>query len=254
MKKLTFSIAILVIIIASGTILNGQDKKPGNNLPDNKLTKKEIKDGWKLLFDGKTGVSWMNSKTKTFPGGKWVIKDGTLSITSQTGIQNTGGDIVTVDKYKNFELSVDFMYTPGANSGIKYFVDIEANNGDLASIGCEYQILDDKLHPDAKAGINGNRTLAGLYDLIPPKNKIDNGPDKWNHATIIVKGKHVQHWLNGQMTVEYDRGTPAWKELVATSKFKPYPGFGEGSEGRLLLQDHGNTVSFKNIKIREIKD
>jgi hypothetical protein len=254
MKKLTFSSVILVIIIISGTISNGQDKKSGNNLPDNKLTGKEIKDGWKLLFDGKTGANWMNARTKTFPGGKWVINDGTLTITSQSGIQNTGGDIVTVDKYKNFELSVDFMYTPGANSGIKYFVDTESNNGELASIGCEYQILDDKLHPDAKAGINGNRTLAGLYDLIPPKNKIDNGPDKWNHATIIIKGKHVQHWLNGQMTVEYDRGTPEWKELVATSKYKPYPGFGEVTEGRILLQDHGNTVSYKNIKIREIKD
>jgi hypothetical protein len=236
----------------SGTFSDGQDKKPGNNTPDNTLTDKEVKEGWKLLFDGKSGANWMNAKSKTFPSKGWIIKDGILTVTSETGTQNTGGDIVTVNKYKSFELSVDFKYTPGANSGIKYFVDTESNNGALASIGCEYQILDDKLHPDAKLGINGNRTLAGLYDLIPPKNKIDNGPDKWNHATIIVKGNHVQHWLNGQMTVEYDRGNPAWKELVATSKFKTSPGFGEVAEGRLLLQDHGNVVSYKNIKIREI--
>jgi hypothetical protein len=254
MKKFVLSITIVIILMLSGTVSTGQDKKSGNNLRDNILTDKETKEGWKLLFDGKSGNHWMNFRSKTFPEKGWSIKDGVLTVNSGTGTQNTGGDIVSVDKYKNFELSVDFMYTPGANSGIKYFVDTESNNGEFASIGCEYQILDDKLHPDAKAGINGNRTLAGLYDLIPPKNKIDNGPDKWNHATIIVKGNHVQHWLNGQMTVEYDRGIPSWKELVAKSKYKTFPGFGEVTEGRLLLQDHGNIVSFKNIKIREIKD
>lgn len=254
MKKLTFSIAILIILMISGLTSNGQDKKLSNNNPDNTLTDKEVKEGWKLLFDGKSGANWMNAKSKKFPSTGWSIKDGILTVNSGTGTQNTGGDIVTVNKYKNFELIADFKYTPGANSGIKYFVDTETNNGALASIGCEFQILDDKLHPDARLGINGNRTLAGLYDLIPPKNKRDNGADKWNRATIIVKGNHVQHWLNGQLTVEYDRGTPAWKELVATSKYKSSPGFGEVTEGRILLQDHGNIVSFKNIKIREIKD
>ena len=140
----------------------------------------------------------MNAKTKIFPSGGWEIKDGVLFLNPETKGQNGGGDIVTTDKYKNFELIVDFMYKPGANSGIKYFVDTEANNGDLASIGCEYQILDDKLHPDAKEGITGNRTLASLYDLIAPNNKRDNGPDQWNRALIIVKDSHVQHWLNGQ--------------------------------------------------------
>ena len=254
MRKLTNLIAVLIFLLISGTFLNGQGKNAGNNNPDNTLTDKEVKEGWKLLFDGKTASEWMNAKSRKFPSTGWLIKDGTMTVNSGTGTQNTGGDIVSVNKYKDFELVVDFKYTPGANSGIKYFVDTETNNGELASIGCEYQILDDKLHPDAKLGINGNRTLAGLYDLIPPKNKRDNGPDKWNHAIIIVKGNHVQHWLNGLMTVEYERGTPAWKELVATSKFKTSPGFGEVKEGRLLLQDHGNIVSFKNIKIREIKD
>jgi hypothetical protein len=167
--------------------------------------------------------------------------------------QGEGGDIVTVNKYKNFELSVDFLYTKGANSGIKYFVDTESNNGSLASIGCEYQVLDDLNHPDAKAGFEGNRTMAGLYDLIAPINKKDNGFDKWNNAKIIVNGNKVQHWLNGQLTVEYERGNDAWRELVKKSKFKDSPGFGEVKEGRILLQDHGNNVSFKNIKIREIK-
>jgi hypothetical protein len=248
MNRLTLLFATLFLIIISGTTSNAQT----GDL--NTLSDKEVKDGWKLLFDGKTSTGWMNAKTKNFPQGGWEIKDGILIINPQTKGPNGGGDIVTISKYKNFELTVDFMYSPGANSGIKYFVDTETNNGALSSIGCEYQILDDKLHPDAKLGIAGNRTMAGLYDLIAPKNKTDNGPDKWNRALIIVKGNKVQHWLNGQMTVEYERGNEKWRDLVATSKFKTSPGFGEVKEGRILLQDHGNVVSFKNIKIREIKE
>ncbi len=244
MKKLYWTLTgILVILLTALTAC----------VQDNTLTKKEKAEGWKLLFDGTTSAGWMNAKSKTFPANGWDIKDGTLSVNPESKKQGDGGDIVTVDKYTNFELVVDFMYTKGANSGIKYFVDTEVNNGSLASIGCEYQVLDDLNHPDAKAGISGNRTLAGLYDLITPKNKKDYGFDKWNNARIVVNGNKVQHWLNGQMTVEYERGNDAWRELVKTSKFKDSPGFGEVQEGRILLQDHGNYVSYKNIKIRKIK-
>jgi hypothetical protein len=248
MKRLNCFLTILVLLTFTGKTLNAQS---GNI---NTLTDKELKEGWKLLFDGKTSSGWMNAKIKKFPATGWEITNGTLSINPATKGTNGGGDIVTKSKYKNFELVVDFMYTIGANSGIKYFVDTEINNGALASIGCEYQILDDKNHPDAKMGIAGNHTLASLYDLIAPKNRIDNGPDKWNSAKIIVRGNKVQHWLNGQMTVEYERGNDAWRKLVATSKFKTSPGFGEVREGRILLQEHGSAVSFRNIKIREIKD
>ncbi|MBN2634384.1 MAG: DUF1080 domain-containing protein [Bacteroidales bacterium] len=221
---------------------------------DNKLTDREINEGWKLLFDGKSPNGWMNARTKAFPVGGWEVREGMLVIDPASKKEKGGGgDIVTVDKFRNYELIIDFRYTKGANSGIKYFIDTESNDGRLASIGCEYQVLDDRNHPDAKAGKDGNRTLAGLYDLITPKNKRDNGIDKWNRATIIVNGNKVQHWLNGQMTVEYERGTQAWRDLVAGSKFKNYQGFGEVQEGRILLQDHGNLVYFKNIKIREIK-
>ena len=248
MKK---RLSVLVIMTAMSFLLTSASGQANNQ--DNQLTNKEIKEGWKLLFNGKTSDGWMNAKTMKFPVNGWVIVDGELRVSPETKKDGGGGDIVTVDKYKNFELSVDFKYTKGANSGIKYFVDTEKNNGSLSGIGCEYQVLDDKNHPDAKAGIAGNRTLAGLYDLIPPKNVKDNGIDSWNRATIIVSGNKVQHWLNGQMTLEYERGNQAWKDLVATSKFKTSPGFGEVTEGRILLQDHGNVVSFKNIKIREIK-
>jgi len=224
---------------------------PQTSYLDNKLTEREEAGGWKLLFDGTTSTGWMNAKTKSFPSSGWETAGGVLSLNPEKKGTSGGGDIVTVNKYKNFELIVDFMYSTGGNSGIKYFVDTESDNGAQSSIGCEYQILDDINHPDAKAGFEGNRTLAGLYDLIAPKNKRDNGPGSWNRATIVVNGNTVQHWLNGFMTVEYERGTPEWRELVLKSKFKDFKEFGETMEGRILLQDHGNVVSFKNIKIRE---
>ncbi|HNW57459.1 MAG TPA: DUF1080 domain-containing protein [Bacteroidales bacterium] len=254
MKRVTYILLIQIALMSIGDYTFGQRKDSGGEkITDNILTKKEMKEGWILLFDGKTPDGWMNAVTKKFPENGWEIKDGMLIVNPETKKANGGGDIVTAKKYRNFELTVDFKYTTGANSGIKYFVDTEADNGAMASIGCEFQILDDINHPDAKMGFNGNRTLAGLYDLIAPAAKKDLGPNEWNRATIIVKDGHVQHWLNGQLTVEYDRGTPEWKRLVATSKFKSFPGFGEATEGRILLQDHGNLVSFKNIKIREIR-
>ena len=236
----------LFLLVITGTTSNGQQGNMKQADLSNKLTDKEIKDGWKLLWDGKTSTGWRSYNKPGFPATGWEMKDGIMTVMPpQQG--KSGGDIITESTFKNFELSVDFMYTPGANGGIKYFIDGKTN------VSCEYQILDDKLHPDAKLGKNGDRTLAGLYDLIPPKSKKDNGPNQWNTAKIIVKGNHVEHWLNGQMTVSYERGDAAWKALVETSKFKGSPNFGEAAEGHILLQDHGNKVSFRNIKIREIK-
>ena len=219
----------------------------------NALTEREISEGWKLLIDGRSPEGWISAKTGSFPASGWEINEGTLMVNPAMKNEGEGGDIVTTEKFGNFELSVDFRYSKGGNSGIKYFVDTEAENGKYASIGCEYQVLDDRNHPDAKAGFEGNRTLAGLYDLIAPVNIRDNGFDQWNRATIIVNGTKVQHWLNGFKTVEYERSTKECKDLVARSKFRDIKGFGEASEGRILLQDHGDTVSFRNIRIREIR-
>jgi hypothetical protein len=246
MKRLTYSIIALFLFTVTGTLSYSQQGAAAKD-DLNKLTSKEVKEGWQLLWDGSTNAGWRGYRTATFPAAGWEMKDGILTVLPPQAPAKSGGDIITIKTYKNFELSIDFLYTPGANSGIKYFIDGKTN------VGCEYQVLDDKLHPDAKLGKDGNRTLAGLYDLIPPKNKTDNGPDKWNTAKIIVKGNHVEHWLNGQMTVSYERGDAAWKALVATSKFKDAANFGEAAEGHILLQDHGNKVSYKNIKIREIK-
>ncbi len=264
MKKLFLSLSVVMLLPVLALQTNGQESNVKKNikikqakgvtLPDNTLSAKEKKAGWKLLFDGTSANDWMNPRTKKFPESGWEIKNGILSVNPATKIKGGGGDIVSVKTYRNFDLVVDFKYTPGANSGIKYFVDIESNNGSLADIGCEYQVLDDKLHPDAKLGKDGNRTLAGLYDLIPPKkDKMDNGANNWNRAEIIVRGNKIQHWLNSKLTVEYKRGNDAWRALVATSKFKDSPAFGEVKDGRILLQDHGNVVYYKNIKIKELK-
>lgn len=218
---------------------------------NNKLSEQEIAEGWELLWDGKTSDGWRGARLSGFPEKGWVIEDGILKVLKSDGGESTnGGDIVTVDRYRNFELMVDFKITHGANSGIKYFVDTELNQGAGSSIGCEFQILDDNHHPDAKLGVNGNRTLASLYDLIPaPADKKYRG-GFFNTALIKVNGNHVEHWLNNVKVLEYERNNQMWDALVNYSKYKVWPGFGTAEEGHILLQDHGDEVWFKNIKIK----
>lgn len=223
------------------------------NCIDNSISEEESAIGWKLLWDGKTTNGWRGAKLTTFPTGGWAIENGILKVLNSNGAESSnGGDIVTIDKYKNFELSIDFKITDGANSGIKYFVDTELNKGAGSSIGCEYQILDDQNHPDAKLGVKGNRTLGSLYDLIPAsKDKFFRKSD-FNNARIIVRGDKVQHYLNDKLIVEYVRNTQTFNALVAYSKYGVWPNFGNAAEGNILLQDHGNEVWFKNIKIKEL--
>lgn len=227
---------------------------PQYNYIPNTLTPRETREGWKLLWDGRTTTGWRGARLDGFPPTGWLIQDGVLTVVASEGKEAAaGGDIVTVDQYENFELIVEYRITKGANSGIKYFVDTTLNKGEGSAIGCEFQILDDSAHPDAKAGVNGNRRNAGLYDLIPPQNVRFNGVGEWNRARILVRGPHVEHWLNGFKTVEYERGTQMWRALVDHSKYAVWPRFGEAPKGHILLQDHGNEVSFRSIKIREIR-
>jgi len=224
---------------------------------DNTLTDKEKKQGWKLLFDGKTTSGWKGAFIDKFPEKGWSIDAGTISVDASEGKESTnGGDIVTLDLYDNFEFQADFKLTTGANSGIKYFVDPAqpAPKDARSAIGLEFQVLDDAVHPDAKLGRDGNRTIGSLYDLIPAaSNKKVNPIGEWNTARIISKGKHVEHWLNGKKVLQYERGSDMFKQLVAMSKYKTIPGFGLVDKGRILLQDHGNKVYYKNIKIRVLK-
>jgi hypothetical protein len=225
-----------------------------SNSIDNTISTDEAKEGWKLLWDGKTTFGWKSARTDSFPSKGWKIDNGVLKVLSAKGAESAnGGDIITTAKYKNFELQVDFRITTGANSGIKYFVNPDLNKGPGSAIGCEFQILDDKVHPDAKLGVKGNRTLGSLYDLIPAsENKPFKGVGEWNRALIKVNGNHVEHWLNGVKVVEYERNNQMWRALVAYSKYKDWPAFGEAASGNILLQDHGDEVHFKNIKIKEL--
>jgi hypothetical protein len=228
----------------------------------NTLSPGQKAQGWKLLWDGKSSEGWRGARLEGFPEKGWKIENGVLTVESSGGAESAnGGDIVTIKPFENFVLEVDFMITSGANSGIKYFVDPDLNKGEGSAIGCEYQILDDKNHPDARMGIAGNRTLASLYDLIKADatlygedniEKRFNGVGTWNRARIEVRGSKVTHFLNGIKVVEYERGTQMWKALVAGSKYAQWPAFGEAESGHILLQDHGDKVSFRNVKILEL--
>lgn len=229
----------------------------------NTLTADEQKAGWQLLWDGKTTEGWRSAKSEEFPKHGWTIKDGVLTVHDNQGEESAGGgDIITRKRYSDFELMADFKITPGANSGIKFFVQpnlspIDKKTGEKtavgSAIGCEFQILDDAKHPDAKLGKDGDRTIGSLYDLIPaPKDKKVLPVGEWNHARILARGKHVEFWLNDQKTVEFERGSEAFRKLVAESKYKNIPDFGEWADGHILLQEHGNQVSFRSVKIREL--
>lgn len=220
----------------------------------NTLSAEEVAFGWRLLWDGRTSAGWRSAKRPEFPKRGWRMENGVLTVFRSGGAEGgVGGDIITEEKFAAFELSLDFKLTPGANSGLKYYVDPELNKGPGSAIGLEFQMLDDERHPDAKLGRNGNRTVGSLYDLIPASaDKRPNAIGEWNSARIVSDGKKIEHWLNGKLVVSYTRGNPEFRKLVAESKYNVWPNFGELREGHILLQDHGNEVHFRNIKIRPL--
>ena len=217
-----------------------------NMLPNN-LSEAEQEQGFKLLFDGQSADQFKSVDGDEFPAQGWQVKDGELIVLPG----GKGGSILTKEEFGPFELKFDFMFTEGANSGVKYGL---GNNG--PSVGLEYQILDDENHPDAKNGINGNRTLASLYDLIPAdkQGRFVNGPGKWNRGRIVLyPDNRAEHWLNGRKVVEFTRGSEEFNKLVATSKFAEREGFGMAKRGPIHIQDHNDEVHFRSIKIRELQ-
>lgn len=218
------------------------------NLQANQLEDYEKKSGWKLLFDGTTTKEWLAKDQNKYTNKGWKIKDGVLKTLPNSGQEsNLWNDIISKKAYSAFDLSFDFKLTKGADSGFNYFVD--QNRGS----GLEYQLIDDQENPDAK---NANHSLASLYDLIKAEKtaRFVRLPNKWNHARIIVHpNRHIEHYLNGIKVLEYELGSKEFDNLLSKSIFKDESSISKTKKGHLLIQNKGNEVSFRSIKIRELK-
>lgn len=246
---------VLAVLVCAGPALaqapaTGAAAKTAT--PANTLSAAEKAAGWKLLFDGKTTNGWRGFHADAFPAQGWVVDDGAIKRVATLKGPGAGGDIITAAEYGNFELALDWKLTAGGNSGLKYLIVEPPGGKGRSGVGYEMQILDDVGHPDAKEGVNGNRTAGALYDLIAPSTHAARPIGEWNEVRLIVKGRHVEHWLNGQRIVQFEIGSPEMKALIANSKYKDIQGFGDATSGHILLQDHGDEVSFRNLKIRAL--
>lgn len=244
--RIRFALAIVAVCVVVAMAQN--------SAPLNQLTKAEKAAGWRLLFDGKSFDGWRGFHKTGLPEG-WAIEDGCIKkVQAQGELGQAGGDLITVGQFANFEFSLEWKLSKGGNSGIKYLVSESLPLTGKSGISFECQVLDDDNHPDAKAGIAGNRTSGSLYDLIAAsKNKKLKPVGEFNQVRIIVRGNHIEHWLNDVKVVEFDRTSADYKKHLAESKFKDTKGFGEAKQGHILLQDHGDAVWYRNIKIRELK-
>jgi len=210
--------------------------------PVNELTPSEQAAGWKLLFDGKTTKGWRSFKKDTFPASGWVVEEGWLHC-----LGKSGGDIITDEQFGDFELQWEWKQAKAGNSGLKYFI----TESRKTAIGHEYQMIDDPNEPDAKLA-DGKRVTASFYDVLKPERTTTKPAGEINLSRIIVKGNHVEHWLNGQKVLEYECGSPELKEAVAKSKFKNVEDFGNKIQGHILLQDHHSEAWFRNLKLRKL--
>jgi 3-keto-disaccharide hydrolase len=233
------ALAVPMLLMAVTAPAQQQAGKTKMAVAPNTLTPADEKAGWKLLFDGTTTNEWRGYKMESIPS-EWMAMDGTLMKNKPTR------DIITKDKYKNFELQVDWKLAPGGNAGIFYRGTEEYDA--IYWSAPEYQLLDDKGHPDGKSRLTA---AASDYDLYPSPAGYVHPANQWNHTRLIVKGDHVEHWLNGHKMVSYTLGSKDWKARVAKSKFKDYPNYGKASEGYIGIQgDHDGALALRNIKIK----
>jgi len=210
----------------------------------NKLTEKEKAEGWELLFDGVSMDKWRCYKLDKVQG--WVIEDGAIKALGLPG--GKGGDIITRAKYKDFELSLEWRIGQESNSGIFFHVVEGDQYPTVYMTGPEYQLLDDVGFPES----DGIHDSGANYDMHAPKFGQVKTLDQWNTARIVVKGPHVEHWLNDRKVVEYEMWSPEWTQLKNNSKWKDAEGYGKYPEGYIALQDHGGTTMFRNIKIKKL--
>ena len=220
-----------------------------NAIP-NTISEREAAEGWTLLWDGKTTAGWRGVNSESFPAQGWKIEDGALKIVaSGEGESTEGRDIVTTRTFRNFMLQVDFRITERAHSGIRYFVNPAKKGGACASVGCEWRIVDERRLRD----LPENRSMGSLFDLIAPS--ADRKTIRWaefNTAKIVVRGDHVEHWLNGVKLFDYQRNTYMWRALVEASEYHHCRNFGNLDIGLILLRNVGDEVWFRNIKIKEL--
>lgn len=203
-----------------------------------------------VLFDGKSTDAWKSIDSGNFPEHGWKVEDGILTVLAKTDKQDGGHDIVTKEQFANFELELEVSLSEGANSGVKYVVvdSYPKNKGQY--LGLEYQLIDNEKHPDALLGSFGNRKMAALYDILPARENIVVNPvGQWNKIKIVVDKKHVEHWINDKMAIDFIRNSDSYQQLVRLSKYNKLENFGGQEAGHILLQGHGNEVSFRNIKI-----
>lgn len=249
----------LVFLLVAVTCPAAAQTTPSDPAKPNELTDAERAAGWRLLFDGRTLTGWRGLGRDTVPTAHWVVEAGAIKKIASREVARQadgqpveGGDLVSVALFGDFELAWEWKVTPGANSGVKYNVS-EAISTAVpsrhAAIGFEYQILDDDRHEDAKVP---SHRAGALYDLVAPNERKRLLPaGEWNRSAVILRGERGEHWLNGEKIVELNLGTPRLDSLLAASKYRSIPGFAVRRRGHIVLQDHGDEVYFRNIKVRE---
>jgi hypothetical protein len=209
----------------------------------NTLTVGERRQGWRLLFDGKDLKGWRVYHKAAIPP-EWTVQDGAIALT-----KGGAGDLMTIDEFGDFDLTLEWKISPKGNSGVIYHVKELDDAKDTYNTGPEMQVLDNEGHPDGKTP---SHRAGAIYDLVVPVNAVTKPVGEWNQARIVVSKGHIEHWLNGVKVAESPYGDAAWKAMVAKSKFNTMPHFGLAMSGHIALQDHGNPVWYRNIKIRRL--
>lgn len=234
MSRLAVLFAALVMSAMPGCASAQRSRAPLNS-----LTRAEKSADWKVLFDGKSLAGWRSYNKPDAPKQGWQIEDRSLHLVPNGG----GGDIITVEQFTDFDLRWEWKIAANANNGVKYLV-----SEHRTAPGPEYQMIDDAVREPAK------RSTASLYDILPKIKERPTRVGEWNHSRILVKGTHVEHWLNGEKVLEYTLGSPELKAAIAQSKFKAIQDFGEKIRGHILLTDHHDEVWYRNIKLRELME